>query len=611
MARKKKQETFDALGGFEAETPAQSGRLARAAMWIAGSAIVLGGTYVGLTYYAQDKVPTDTTVLGVQIGGLDHAGAVEKLETNLGPRLAEPLAVEGEGVTAEISPEDAGLGVNYEATVQSVTGLSWDPRDLWRHVTGAGELEPVLDIDRTALNRAITDITPNMEVDPVDGAVDLSTGAPQIKEPVEGVTLDVPASVDVVADVWPRQEGPIELVTTLVEPDISAADIDAAMEEFVQPILSGPIQLAIRDTTHSVSTEEMARASALVPTDAGTLELQVNGEEIRDRILAESPELGTTGADARFVFEEGRPVIVPSETGLGLDVEAVAVGVREAALSGTRSTSVALTEMDAEFTTADAEALGIVEVISEFKTPYPYDPPRTQNLRAGTANVNGTLVMPGGTFSLLEVLRPITAGNGYVSSGVVEAGVASEAMGGGLSQISTTTYNAAYFAGMDITEHKPHSRWFSRYPEGREATLWDATPGVDMKFQNNTPYGVLMQAWVQDDGVVVRAWSTKHFEVESYTSPRRNITSPQVIYNERLNCIAERGGQGGFTVDVTRVRSVDGAEFDRTTNTWTYSPWNRVVCGSEPPPAPPAPPEAPAEPPAEEPPAEGEGGGEG
>ena len=67
-------------------------------------------------------------------------------------------------------------------------------------------------------------------------------------------------------------------------------------------------------------------------------------------------------------------------------------------------------------------------------------------------------------------------------------------LGGGLSQISTTTYNAAYFAGMDIVTHKPHSRWFSRYPEGREATIW--SPDLDMKFKNSTPYGVLVQAWV-------------------------------------------------------------------------------------------------------------------
>nr|NLD40842.1 vanomycin resistance protein VanB [Actinomycetales bacterium] len=587
MARRKKHESFDALGGFEEETPEQGGRLAKVALWIVGVVAVLAAAYAGVAFYVQDKVATGTTVLGTDIGGLDSAAAVTKLESSLSERLSAPVPVRVGEQSTDLDPEPAGLAVDYSATVGSITGFTLDPTRLWPHIVGAGPVEPVVDIDTAALSSTLTELAPNVDIEPVDGVIDLSSGAPVITEPVDGVTLDIEASAQAVAEKWPAEEEGIELVTTTVEPDISKADIEEAMATYVQPLLSGPILITVTETTHTIEVEELAQAAMLVPTDAGTLELQIDGEVIAGRIVEESPELGNPGSDARFVFEGGQPVVVPSEPGLGLEPEAVSTAVRDAALTETRSSSVTLTEMQPEFTTEDANSLGIVEMIASFDTPLTADSVRTQNLVVGTAKTNGIVVLPGETFSLLDALRPITRANGFVSSGVVEGGFVSESVGGGLSQLSTTVYNAAYFAGMEIVEHKPHSRWFSRYPEGREATLWD--PSVDMKFENSTPYGALIQSFVSDGRVYVRVWSTPHFEVESYTSPRRGITQPTTVYNTNANCTAESGGQSGFTVDVVRTRHLNGAQHDREAWTWTYSPWNRVVCGARPAPQPAAP----------------------
>ncbi|WP_418606416.1 VanW family protein [Georgenia sp. SUBG003] len=136
----------------------------------------------------------------------------------------------------------------------------------------------------------------------------------------------------------------------------------------------------------------------------------------------------------------------------------------------------------------------------------PYDPVRTTNLRVGAQKVTGVLVKPGEEFSLLDVIGPISAANGYVSS-VVEDGFVSTAVGGGLSQLSTNMFNVGFLAGMDDVTHTPHSRWFDRYPAGREATLWE--PSTDMVWRNNTDYGVLVQSWVTGDRVHSRLWGTK------------------------------------------------------------------------------------------------------
>ena len=132
--------------------------------------------------------------------------------------------------------------------------------------------------------------------------------------------------------------------------------------------------------------------------------------------------------------------------------------------------------------------------------------------------------------------------------------------------------------------------------------MWD--PSVDMTFTNSTPYGVLVQAFVEDGQVWVRFWSTKYYEVESWTSERYNLTSPGTVYNTRADCTPESGGSGGFSVHGERTRSLNGEVVDTYEWAWTYQPWNRVVCGSPTPPPAPAAPEAPAEAPAE---GEGEG----
>ena len=84
-----------------------------------------------------------------------------------------------------------------------------------------------------------------------------------------------------------------------------------------------------------------------------------------------------------------------------------------------------------------------------------------------------------------------TAANGFMKGFIIGDGVFKQDFGGGVSQVASTTFNAAFFAGLQDVEHKAHSFYISRYPVGREATVvW---PNTDLKFKNTTPYGVLIR----------------------------------------------------------------------------------------------------------------------
>ncbi len=145
-----------------------------------------------------------------------------------------------------------------------------------------------------------------------------------------------------------------------------------------------------------------------------------------------------------------------------------------------------------QLTTAEAEKIKPKEVISTFTTYFPDNPPRTNNIKIAARTLNGTFVAPGKQFSLNGTLGKRTPEKGYAEAPVIMNGRLVKDYGGGVSQVSTTTFNAAFFSGVRIDEHTPHSFYISRYPEGREATV--SWPDVDQKWTNDTGYGIIIQA---------------------------------------------------------------------------------------------------------------------
>jgi vancomycin resistance protein YoaR len=120
--------------------------------------------------------------------------------------------------------------------------------------------------------------------------------------------------------------------------------------------------------------------------------------------------------------------------------------------------------------------------------------------------VRGTLIPPGATFSVNDTVGRRTTAKGFVEGGVIQDGKFGTDIGGGVSQFATTTFNAAFFGGLNIPAYKAHSKYISRYPFGREATL--AYPSVDLKIRNETPYGVVIWPTYTNTSITVSMWST-------------------------------------------------------------------------------------------------------
>ena len=243
---------------------------------------------------------------------------------------------------------------------------------------------------------------------------------------------------------------------------------------------------------------------------------------------------------------------------------------------------VEATVAKAAFTTEQAQALGIKEVVGEFTTYYPHADYRNNNLGHAAAGINGTLLKPGEIFSLNKTLGERTRANGYVDGYVIQGGALVKEVGGGVSQSATTTYNAMFFAGLKDIEHHPHTFYIDRYPAGREATVYYGA--LDMRFQNDTQYGVYIQAFIKAStpstkgSITVRMWSTKVWDEVRATDPvKSNYTQPTTRVSTDPKC-EPQGANQGFSVSYTRQFIRAGKVAKEEKFFWKYAPEDKITC---------------------------------
>ncbi len=197
----------------------------------------------------------------------------------------------------------------------------------------------------------------------------------------------------------------------------------------------------------------------------------------------------------------------------------------------------------------------IREQVSTFTTYYPNAEYRNVNIGRAAEIIDGTVLAPGETFSMNDTVGERTRENGFTEGFIISNGILKEDLGGGVSQMATTLFNAAFFAGLEDVEHKPHSFYIDRYPVGREATVaWGA---IDLRFKNDTPYGILIDTNVTPGdatgtGVVTATlYSTKYWDITSKTGERYDYTQPTTRTLSGDDCYAYEGSSG-FSINVWR-----------------------------------------------------------
>ena len=547
-----------------------------AALRLGVAVAVLAAGYLALALFVGRHVASDTTVAGVPIGGMSPAAARSTLERQLGAKARAKVVVQAGGRTVKLDPAQAGLALDLPGTVDGLTGFTLDPRDLWDHLTGGQEQPLRTSVDRERLQAALSSAGASLEVPVREGSVTFPNGQVAVVAPVTGSELDAAGTADVVAARWPV-EGPVGARMHTTAPKVSAQEVQRAADEFARPAVSGPVTVVAGRKRFDVPPAAFAPALSVKADPQGRLAPAVDDAKLVAAVRKRAVEAGveTQPRDARITFSGTTPVVVPSAVGAKLDDTSVVAAFVPALTAADRTAKVVTAVAQPQLTTAQAEKIKPKEVISTFTTHLPANPPRTENIAIAARTLNGTYVAPGKQFSLNAVLGQRTAAKGYNEAPVIMNGRLTKDYGGGISQLSTTTFNAAFFAGVHIDEYLPHSFYISRYPEGREATI--SWPNVDQKWTNDTGYGILIQAGVTGSEVTVTLHGTKVWDIESVKGPRRNVVQPKNITDDKPTCVPQ-APTPGFDVTVTRVFKKGGRTVKTSTFNTHYIPEDNVRC---------------------------------
>jgi vancomycin resistance protein YoaR len=520
------------------------------------------------------------------VGGLSRSDAIQKLSVELGARAAEPLNLTVGEKEAQLKPVDAGLAVDYAQSVDAAGGgKSLNPLRILRTLTGGSAIDAVVVIDQTRLQAAVGGLAKTFNQEPVDATLRYNGTKIKQKQAQEGVVLEQDPAAETITSSFLKVTGPIALPAEISQPAVTNDEADNVVATFAKPAISDPIKVKVSGGESFEITPRMLagsisfvhRDSTLVPV-LDEKKLRRNARPALKRVELVEPK----NATVRLV--NGRPKVIPAVNGTTITADNLKKAVEPVLIkpAAERKVSVQLTGDKASFSTADAKKLRIKQVTGQFTTYFPYLAYRNINIGRAAALINGTLLKPGEVFSLNQVVGERTAGNGFTEGYIIKDGRFRKELGGGVSQSATTTFNAMFFAGLKDIQHKPHGLFIDRYPAGREATV--AWPYLDLKFQNDTKYGVLVQAYIvkatpsRRGSITVRMWSTKTYDKVAATSPiKSNFTTGRDIKDDSKDC-EPTSPVRGFDVRYQRLFYQNGSVVRRENFSWRYAPTNRVIC---------------------------------
>jgi vancomycin resistance protein YoaR len=480
---------------------------------------------VGLAFAGSpSKLAAGTSINGVDVAGLTLP-------------QARALLVRREAAFAKVSRAFSAGGRTWKLRADGLdVRANWSAALAKAHADGGGDSFALArGFQRLALRLSPVNIQPPVtayraaiayEVGKFASSVDQPAREPRLVvhglqvETVHGETgllLDRAASVPLIEhSLADFSRTPVALPVRIARPTLSEGDLGPT-RALAETALSAPVAVAFGRSRWKLSRAQLA--SMLVFQQNGKPGLSLGGPSAAAFFRQVQRTVGRKPQNAHFVTSGSDVTLAPAEPGVALDLAKTAAAILAAAeQSGSRVAQLVVAEAQPSRSTAQARALGITGLVSSYETFYGGIANRIHNVELVAQLINGKLIAPGATFSFNQATGARTAQKGFVVAPVIINGELQTGLGGGVCQVSTTVFNAAYEAGLPITDRTNHALYISHYPLGRDATV--DYPDVDLKFVNDTPHWLLLRTSVGPSSLIVYLYGTpQHRRVVTDTAP--------------------------------------------------------------------------------------------
>ncbi|MCX7859574.1 MAG: VanW family protein [Chloroflexus sp.] len=571
---------------------------------LAGLAAMLGYGAILLGEQAlAERVYPNISVRGLPIGGMTRAEARAVLQRRYADFLAAPVTLRFEGQLWRPAAEDLGLSLAIDEALDAAFALGHHPDwEINARIAAATwqygvDLPLRLHFDQRVAQQTLRAIAAEIDRAPLNASVELRDGLIVVGEEQWGrQTLIDDTIADIAAAIQSLQPQEVAIRTRLLEPRVRDADIAPTVAE-LQLLLSGPIRLEGRGgqcpagcrwewPVHQIAAWIKLRNLTAVD-GRPAMAVTIDQAAIRAALAPIAAALREEGGLPRVDWNNGNLRIrTPGTPGRGLAVEEALARINGALYSHERIVSLPLRELPPPVTADNLAALGITAPVgvgvSSFRNSAEY---RITNIQAGARQMDGVLIPPGATFSFNTTLGPVTPERGFVEGLAIVANRTQKEWGGGLCQVSTTVFRAAFFAGLPITERHEHSFRIGWYEELGEPPGLDAAifTGVhDLRFVNDTGGWLLLTSKVdrqrqQLTMILYGPPSNRRVEY-AYRILERTPAPTQPVYVDDPTLPAgviqqTDMARDGLRVEVYRTVYANGEVIRRDTFPTTFQPW--------------------------------------
>jgi vancomycin resistance protein YoaR len=584
------------------------------AAFIAGVVLFFGliiAWVLGYQLMYAGRIFPGVSVAGVDLSGMTPSDAAIKLNQSLAyPINGKILFRYGEQAWVATP---AQLGMVFDPSSSAVTAYDLGRRGgLFGALAGqiraggaGAKIPPVIIFDQRVAFQYLSQISSQINQPMMEASLKLE-GTNVVTQPGQvGRELKIDATLLYLgAQLQSFTDGEVQLVVQEIQPQI--LDV-SGQADVARMILSQPLTLAVPNAgsddpgPYVYDVAILANLIGVQPVRNGDqvgVQVVLDPTHLRDLLVPIKTNVDRLPANAKFIFNDQTlqlDLMEDSRIGRTMDVEASITAINDALLRGEHTVNLVINEAQPQVTgTTTGQQLGITELVWQ-ETSYFFgsSQERIQNIQAASARFHGVLVAPGETFSMGATMGDVSLDNGFAEALIIYGGRTIKGVGGGVCQVSTTLFRAAFNAGFPIVERTPHAYRVSYYEKtasgavdprlaGLDATVY--FPLVDFKFTNDTPHWILMETYMGNGSLTWKFYSTKDGRSVTYdtTGPVNVVSAPPPSFEPNPELKKNEMKQvdwsaNGADVTVTRTVWRDGAVLFQDQISTHYEPW-RAIC---------------------------------
>lgn len=562
-------------------------------------------------YFAahEDRIYTGVSTMDLALGGQTRAEAVASLTALAAEIDAVGVTLVHPNTQVETVYRWSEFGVQLDVDTMVAQGFEFgrkstdDARTIFDGWYWGHNIAPVWIVDEIQLDNRLSQLASQYAVTSQDASYEVSEQQVLVTQSQGGLRLNTDAiKQQVLANVGSLTGISAEMQFDAIDPTV---DTVAPTANQIASWLDGDRELYIEQPLDVADLDPailpIAEIDSWLRYDSAGQPF-IDEQAVADWVARLSDRYQRGTRDARFYFDditEELVVVEPHVNGRTLDVTATTANLLDALENNEKAAPLVFNiVVPAIHSGVKGADLGITELLAEETTWFFDSPPeRKQNIRVGAEKFYGIVIRPGEEFSFNRILGPISYENGFTDGLVIIGGRTQGGIGGGICQVSTTMFQTAFWAGLDIVERNQHGYRVSYYedapdgifkPAGMDAAIYSSPNpdlNVDFTFINNTPHHLLIESYYSEENESLRI---KFYSTNIGRVVERNITTadeadpPPTRYEynpeldageiEQVEWAAEGGIVSIYRVVYNRFGDVRDEEFFVS----RYTPWADV-----------------------------------